>query len=56
MFPVFVLVNSVEVCSLERLPEPLTLHIDIGVPEEADVLDLAVSMSSLFLLQNSVLK
>lgn len=48
MFPVFVLVSSVEVCSLERLPKPVMLHTDIGVPEEAGVLELAVSMSSLF--------
>lgn len=48
MFPVFVLVSNVEVCSLERLPKPLMLHTDIGVPEEAGVLEIAVSMSSLF--------
>lgn len=56
MFPVFVLVSSVEVCSLERLPKPLMLHIDVGVSEEAGVLEFAVSMSSLFPLQDSVLK
>lgn len=39
MFPVFVLVSSVEVCSLERLPKPLMLHIDVGVSEEAGVLE-----------------
>lgn len=50
MFPVFVLVSSVEVYSLERLPKPLMLLIDIGVPDEAGVLELVVSMSSLFLL------
>lgn len=31
MFPVFVLVSSVEVCSLERLPKPLMLHVDVGI-------------------------
>lgn len=56
MFPVFVLVSSVEVCSLERLPKPLMLHVDVGVPEEADVLEFNVSMSSLFPLQDSVFK
>lgn len=56
MFPIFVLVNSVEVLQLERLAKPLMLHIDVDVPEEADVLELAVSMSSLFLPEDSVLK
>lgn len=56
MFPIFVLVNGVEACSLERLPKPLMLHTDVDVTEEADVLELAISMSSLFPLQDSVLK
>lgn len=42
MFPAFVLLSSVEVCG------PLIIQIDIGVQEKAAVLELGVSMSSLF--------
>lgn len=40
MSPVFVLVSSVEVCSLERLPKALMLRIDVGVSEGAGVPEL----------------
>lgn len=40
MFPVFVLVSSVEVCSLERLPKPLMLQIDVGILRKQACLSL----------------